>query len=100
MEITLVPEPYENWILKLERAEKFVAKMAKRLSEEGGQEITVKRVCPAFAELGFEIEFRGAIDGVTILPLQETQWKPLLNQLSFALRWHRENSEQAASVAV
>lgn len=95
-----MPETYSNWMLKLERAEKFAAKMAKRLSEEDGREIFVVRVCPGLTGLGFEFEFNTAIDGTIILPLQESQWKTLQDQLSFALRWHRENSGKPAEAAV
>lgn len=101
-----MPETYSNWMLKLERAQKFAVRMVRRLSDEAGTPVTIRimddePVRPSLAGLGFEIEFEGALNGTIALPAQESQWKPILDQLSFALRWRREkNSEQAASVAV
>lgn len=102
MEITQVPDSHSNWMLKLERAEKFAVKMAARLSEEAGQPCVVVHtpVRPSLTAMGFEVDFEGTVVGTIVLPLQESQWKTLQDQLSFALRWHRENSEKPAVAAV
>lgn len=102
METITVPESYGNWLKKLERAEKFAVTMATRLSDEAGQPCVVVHtpVRPSLTMVGFEVDFEGTLSGTITLPLQEVQWKPLLDQLSFALRWYREKKEQAAPVAV
>jgi hypothetical protein len=105
METTQVPESYHNWILKLERAQKFAVRMVRRLSDECGKPVTIRiedddPVRPSLTGLGFEIEFEGELNGTITLPVQESQWKPLLDQLSFALRWHMEKNKTPAEAAV
>lgn len=105
METIAVPESYGNHLKKLERAQKFAEKMVVRLSDEEGSPgciVLVEPVRPSFTTMGFEVEIDSEADRweTLILPLQESQWKSLLDHLSFALRWVRENDKKPAEAAV
>ncbi len=95
-----MPESYGNHLKKLERAQKFGEKMAKKLSDVCDYPIVLEGlVQPSLSGLGYDVPL-SAIDSAIVLPARENEWTPFLDQLSFALRWGKENSKKPAEAAV